>query len=163
MKKVWTYQRKNVKGWWVGWYESGRKRSKAFPNKALANHFKRIKYTQLNSDVFTGILNIGWQQLVTEYEQSKRVAGFQDTSIYEASLTLKHFSRIAGPLSSGQITQPAIDRFILQRQKEVKRFTVNKDINNLKAFIHWAEKSRYILVGLSLRKLKTDAYTPNIL
>ena len=23
MKKVWIYKRKNTKGWYVGWYESG--------------------------------------------------------------------------------------------------------------------------------------------
>jgi hypothetical protein len=53
MKKVWIYTRKNIKGWWVGWYESGKRKTKALPNKALAEHFRRIKYTQLNSDVFT--------------------------------------------------------------------------------------------------------------
>ena len=55
MKKVWTYKRADIKGWWVGWYESGIRKAKALPSKELSEHFKRIKYTQLNSDVFTGI------------------------------------------------------------------------------------------------------------
>lgn len=38
----------------MGWYESGIRKSKALPNKALADHFHQIKYTQLNSEVFTG-------------------------------------------------------------------------------------------------------------
>ena len=38
MKKVWIYKREKVKGWWVGWYESGKRKAKALPNKALAEH-----------------------------------------------------------------------------------------------------------------------------
>jgi len=45
MRKVWIYKRKNIKGWWVGWYESGKRKSKALPSKDLAEHYKQIKYT----------------------------------------------------------------------------------------------------------------------
>jgi integrase len=37
-----------------------------------------------------------------------------------------------GRCSSKQITQNAIDKFILDRGKEIKRRTLNKDIRNLK-------------------------------
>ncbi len=47
------YKRAGIKGWWVGWYESGKRKAKALPSKELAEHYKHIKYTQLNSDVFT--------------------------------------------------------------------------------------------------------------
>ena len=57
MRKPWVYKRKNVKGWWTGWYEGGKRKAKAFPAKALAEHFRYIKYTQLNSDVFTSIVD----------------------------------------------------------------------------------------------------------
>jgi len=53
MKKTWVYNRTNIKGWWVGWYEVGKRKAKALPTKAMAEHFRHIKYTQLNSDVFT--------------------------------------------------------------------------------------------------------------
>jgi hypothetical protein len=33
MKKIWIFKRK---GWWVGWYESGKRKTKALPTKALA-------------------------------------------------------------------------------------------------------------------------------
>jgi len=58
MIKVWTYKREKIKGWWVGWYESGKRKAKALPNKALAEHFRQIKYAQLNSDFFTGTVTI---------------------------------------------------------------------------------------------------------
>ena len=72
MKKVWIYKRKNVTGWWVGWYESGKRKAKALPSKDLADHFKHIKYTQLNSDVFTGAVLADWNQIVDQ-DSSKTV------------------------------------------------------------------------------------------
>ena len=55
MKKVWVYKRKNIKGFWVGWYESGKRKAKALPTRTLAEHYCQIKYGQLNSDVFTNL------------------------------------------------------------------------------------------------------------
>jgi len=31
--------RTSAKGWWVGWYESGKRKTKALPGKALAEHY----------------------------------------------------------------------------------------------------------------------------
>ena len=72
MKKVWIYKLNNVKGWWIGWYESGKRKSKALPSKELAEHFKQIKYTQLNSDIFTGLVSVNWEQMVSEYIEAKK-------------------------------------------------------------------------------------------
>jgi len=72
MRKVWIYKRANIKGWWVGWYESGKRKTKALPSKALAEHYRQIKYTQLNSDVFIGTVTVDWQQMVDEYQHSKK-------------------------------------------------------------------------------------------
>ena len=57
MRKPWVYKRKHIKGWWCGWYEGGKRKAKALPSKALAEHFRHIKYTQLNSDVFTSVVH----------------------------------------------------------------------------------------------------------
>jgi hypothetical protein len=85
MRKPWAYKRKNIKGWWVGWYEGQKRKSKALPSKSLAEHFCHIKYTQLNSDVFTGIVHVTWQQMVEEYHHAKQVEGLQGTSMYETT------------------------------------------------------------------------------
>ena len=136
MKKVWIYKRNNIKGWWCGWYESGNRKAKALPNKELAEHFKQIKYTQLNSDVFTGQVLADWKQMVSEYREAKKVQGVTEGTLYEIALSLRNFERLVGKLSSKQITQSAIDKFILQRGTEVSRPTLNKDIRNLKTFIY---------------------------
>jgi integrase len=156
MKKVWIYKRKNTKGWWCGWYESGNRKAKALPSKELAEHYKQIKYTQLNSDVFTGIVVADWQQMIDEYREAKKVQGVTDGTLYEIALSLRNFERLVGKCSSKQITQSAIDKFILERGTEVSRPTLNKDIRNFKTFVNWCKKKRYINNGIELRELKED-------
>ena len=156
MKKAWIYKRKGVKGGWVGWYESGKRKTKALPSKALAEHFRKIKYAQLNSDVFTGTVTVDWNQIRDEYVHSKKVAGYVEASIYEAALTLRHFERIIGRCNSKQITQNAIDKFILERGKEIVRSTLNKDIRNLRAFVRWCRKNRYANGEIEIKELKED-------
>ena len=128
MKKPWVYKRKGIKGWWCGWYEGGKRKAKAFPTKGLAEHFRHIKYTQLNSDVFTSVVDFDWDHMVEEYRQSKQVEGLVDGSIYEILLTLRHFKRIVSLSSSKEITQPNLDAFVLKRSEEVGKNTLNKDI-----------------------------------
>ena len=156
MKKAWVYKRKNVKGWWCGWDEGGKRRAKALPTKALAEHFRNIKYTQLNSDVFTSVVDFDWKQMTEEYRQCKQVEGLVDASIYEVLLTLRHFKRIVGPNSSKEITQQNLDAFVLKRGEEVGKNTLNKDIRNLHAFLNWAVKSRFVASGLEIKKVRVD-------
>lgn len=156
MKKVWIYKRKYIKGWWCGWYESGKRKSKALPSKDLAEHFKQIKYTQLNSDVFTGTVTVGWDQMVEEYRKAKKVQGVTEGTLYEHSLSLRNYQRIVGKCKSKQITQNVIDDFIFKRSPEVKRPTLNKDLRNLKTFVNWCRKNRYLNGKLEIKELKVD-------
>jgi len=164
MKKTWTYQRTNKPGWWVGWYESGKKRSKSLPTKAMANHFAQIKYHQLNSDVFTGIINVDWETIKKEYLYSFDVRQCTNDAKYQAELTLRHFEIIVGPISSRNITQAVVDQFIVKRsrqkdnKKKISKWTLNKDISNLRAFLNWAQdkKRRYIVPDIEVHKIKTE-------
>jgi len=90
MRKVWIYKRTSINGWWVGWYESGKRKAKTLPSKELAEHFKYIKYTQLNSDVFTGIVIANWQQMCDEYREAKNVQGVTEGTLYEIALSKCH-------------------------------------------------------------------------
>jgi len=156
MKKVWTYKRKNIKGYWVGWYESGKRKSKALPSKELAEHYKQIKYSQLNSDVFTGTISVGWEQMVSEYAEAKKIQGVTEGTLYEHILSLRNFERIIGKCNSKQITQNVVDDFILKRGPEVKRATLNKDLRNLKTFTRWCRKNRYLNGQLEIKELKLE-------
>jgi site-specific recombinase XerD len=110
----------------------------------------------LNSDVFTGTVTIDWNQIRDEYLHSKKVAGCVEASIYELALTLRHFERLVGRCNSKQIKQNAIDKYILERGKEVIRSTLNKDIRNLRAFVRWCRKNRYVNGEIEIRELKED-------
>lgn len=156
MKKVWIYKRRNIKGWWCGWYEDGKRRSKALPSKDLAEHYRHIKYTQVNSDVFTGIITVEWKEMVDEYHEAKKVQGVTEGKLYEHSLSLRNFERIVGKCNSKQITQNVIDNFILERSSEVKRATLNKDIRNIKTFVIWCREQRYLNGNLKLKELKIE-------
>jgi len=158
MKKVWFYKRKGIKGWWVGWYESGKRKAKALPTRKLAEHYCQLKYSQLNSDVFTGIVPIAWKQMIEEYRESKKVQGVTEATLYETALTLRHFERLIGKCSSKQIAQNSIEKFILQRGSEIKRSTLNKDIRNLRTFINWCREKRYLngTGTIKIRELKED-------
>ena len=156
MKKAWIYKRKDAKGWWVGWYESDKRKAKALPTKELAEHFKQIKYAQLNSDVFTGLVTVDWQQMIDEYQEAKKVQGVTEGTLYEHALTLRNFARIVGKCNSKQISQNLIDKFILERGPEVKRATLNKDIRNLKTFVYWCRENRYLNGNLKLKELKLE-------
>jgi hypothetical protein len=154
MRKAWVYKRKDIRGSWIGWYEGGKKRAKALPGKALTRHYCQIKYTQLNSGVFTGIVTADRHQMMDEYERAKQVEGLQDASIYEATLTLGRFERLVRPDSSKRINQNVLDKFVLDRGSEIQRMTLNKDIRNLNAFLRWAVRNRFIAPGLEVKKVK---------
>jgi integrase len=126
------------------------------PIKALAEHYRLIKYKQLNSDVFTGTVTVDWTQMHEEYMHCKKVKGNEQATLYKPALTLRHFEQLIGRCSSRQITQNTIDKFILDRGKEIKRLTLNKDIRNLRAFIHWCSKNRYLNGQIELSLLKED-------
>ncbi len=113
-----------------------------------------MKYAQLNSDVFTSVVDFDWRHMVEEYAQFKQVEGRQNASIYEIRLTLRHFERLVGCDSSKEITQPNLDAFVLKRSEEVDKSTLNKDITNLRAFLKWATRNRFVASGLDLKKVK---------
>jgi len=77
-----------------------------------------------------------------------------ESALYKQALTLSHFEHLVGRRSSKQITQHAVDTFILGRGKEVKRSTFNKDISNLKAFVKWRRANRYVNGDIKLKLLK---------
>jgi len=156
MRNTWVYKRKDTKGWWVGWYESGCRKAKALPNKKLAEHYCQLKYSQLNSDVYTGMVVADWQQMCDEYREAKKVQGVTEGTLYEIALSLRNIERLVGKCSLKQITQHVMDKFVLERRTEVKRPTLNKDIRNLKTFINWCKKKRYLNNEIELKELKEE-------
>jgi integrase len=63
---------------------------------------------------------------------------------------------LVGRCNSKQITQNALDKFILNRGQETNCSTVNKDIRNIRAFINWCRENRYVNGDIKLKLLKED-------
>ncbi len=176
MRKVWISLRKDRPGHWVYWREGGKQKKKALPTQELAEHYSKIKYQQLNSDVFTGTIPMPWDELVQEYLDGFDTRQLAGASKIEANRTLDHFARIMGKMNSRHITQKAIDIFIRERAREPRQrklkgdragqlitgATLNKDITNLQAFLGWAQdpRRRYIDNAIRAEKVKTDKRQP---
>ena len=145
MKKVWTYKRKNRPGWYVGWYDdNGRRCSKQTDNKALAGQFAlQIKH-RLNSEIYIRPIKKPFDEVVTEYVNYKiAVLKLASESIRSIKNTLKSLKKRIGPIDITKLNQRHINDFIATRNTVVKSPTVNKDIRNLIAFVHWLIENHY--------------------
>jgi len=94
--------------------------------------------------------------MVSEYIEAKQIQGVTEGTLYEHALSLRNFERLMGKCNSKQFTQNIIDSFIQQRSPEVKRATLNKDLRNLKTFVYWCRKNRYLNGQLEIRELKIE-------
>lgn len=157
MRKVWTYKRSGRKGVTVAWYEGGRQRSKALPTKALASHFTKIKYQQLNSDVFLASIGVAWDDACSEFLARYDVKGLAPATKQQASMFLKRFTAICRPNSTKSISQPMLDQYLTVRQSQkLSPYTVNKDIERINTLMAWLKSKRYHRGGLDITKLKTQ-------
>jgi len=146
MRKPWVYNRKKRPGWYVGWYDTtGRRRSKMLPNKSLAERFARRMEFQLNEDIYLDPISLEWDRLVREYLDHKQfVQSLASESLRSIAGTLEQFKALHGPVISTKLDQRLVNEFIAHRLKTTKKPTVNKDIRNLRTFVRWAVKNRYM-------------------
>jgi len=172
MKRIRIYKRPDRPGWHVSWREDGKEHKRSFPNKKLADHYAQVKYAELNSGVFRSVIDMAWPDLVAEYARTYDVRRLTPAAKYEGTLTLRHFASLVGPVSSQKIRQGIIDAFLLARMEAVGEWTLNKEIANLRAFLRWAKKRRYVGGDLEVEKVKatprlvmslTDAQVRNLL
>ena len=155
MRKAWVYQRKNRPGWYVGWYDSaGKKHSKRCPNKSLADRFARRIEHQYNEDLYPDPVAAQWDALVAEYlEYKETVRSLASESLRSIRTTLTQFKELHGPVLSTKIDQRLINAFIAHRLKSTgSKSTVNKDLRNLRAFVRWSAKNRYM--GIQAAKIE---------
>jgi integrase len=146
MRKPWVYNRKNRPGWYVGWYDStGKRRSKMLPNKSLADRFARRVEFQLNEDIYLNPVALEWDRLVREYLEHKQyVQSLASESLRSIANTLSQFKALHGPVLSTKLDQRLVNEFIAHRLKTARKPTVNKDIRNLRTFVRWATRNRYM-------------------
>lgn len=153
------FKRKNRTGWWLRWTcpIAGKRTTKAFHTKALADHYRSILYTQLNSDVFVGTVNTPLDTAIDEYLLTYDTRGLTASAKEQAEYSLKHLTNITGVKhGTKSLAQKHLDLLIAKRKGEVGTWTVNKDIANVKAFLRWGQhrRRRYFSEDLAIVKLK---------
>lgn len=158
MKKVWIYKRPNRTGYWVSWYENGKRKAKVLPTKALAEHYQHIKYQQLNSDVFTSAVNLPWPEVKMEFMKRFEIHGLASETTKMAGYFLARFEKLCFPVSSLSITQKMVNFYLLERKKQgVSAFTLKKDVGRLRTFLNWLQSNHYHSGGIVLPTVKTQA------
>lgn len=160
MRKVRIYERKDRPGVYVEWREYGKVKKRAFPNKRMAEHFGNFKYCEINSGLLRASVDAPWEQLRGDYLRTYDVRRLTAEAKYQATLTLRHLERLMGPASSQNIKQGIVDAFIIARSSEIGEWTLNKDISNLKAFLRWGQKKKYIPDDVEVNKVKVDPRMP---
>ena len=154
---------KNRSGYFVGWYENGKRKSKALPNKALAQHFSKLQYQRLNDDVFTGVLKTTWSTAVSEYKKYKQSKKLRESSLYQVMHTLDKYTELTRPTYTTDFTTRSIENFRTMRLKDSSEWTVNKDIANLRSFATWAIDERMVDSKVRLEKVEAKQKQVRIL
>lgn len=152
------YKRPGKKGYWLRWADpvTRKRKTESFPTLALADLRRSILMQQINSHVYIGCVSVPLDMARTEYLQKYATQGLSDGAYTQAELTLRQFADLVGNPQTGEITQRHLDLFVNERMKGRSRWTVNKDIGCLTAFLRWASDPgrRYITAPLKLVKVK---------
>lgn len=153
------FRRPKKPGWWLRWTDpfTHKRIIKGFHTKGYADYYRSVLYQRLNSDVIPGVIDVPLTAAVEEYLDTYAVRGLRPSAKTEARLTLDKFKVSAGILRTKAIAQRVVDRFIVTRlDSKASRWTVNKDIGNLKSFIRWCQRQRYMADGIVLAKVKVE-------
>jgi len=160
MKKVsQPYKRPNHNGIWLRWFENGRKIRKSFPTKEIALAFRKEKFLELNSDIFSHKFTqpeILFSQVKEEYLKQFDLKGLSKESKAIAERAIERFEDIIKVKRMADINQRRVDRFIQSRIDAMgSNYSVNKDIARFKTFINWLVRRNYFFGKLDISLMKT--------
>lgn len=150
------FKRPGRPGWYFRFTDPVTKQriTKGFPTKRLAEHYRDITYYRLNSDVYVGVINVRFSTAAIEYLDKYDLEGLSSNSKRDVEATLTRFGELHGDIDTKDINQRHFELYIRSRKDCVSARTLNKDIRNLKAFIAWAVKHKYISSGIELKQVK---------
>lgn len=152
MRKITVpFKRDDRKGWWVRWYENGKPKHKCLDTKQQAEHFRNLKYMEINSDVFQAI-PITWLDLEEKYLQWYRISG---KKVKEVQWFLNLFHRICPISKSTDINQMVVNHFIEVRQQEVDSdYTIYGNVSKLKTLCNWLTQNNYAIGKVNFPVIK---------
>ncbi len=152
------FRRPDRKGWWLRYTEPGtnKRKTESFPTRDLADLRRSILIQQMNSHVYIGTVSVPLSTAADEYLRKYDVRGLAAGSKYQAALSLRQLANLIGDRMTGDIGQEHFDLFITERMKGSSRWTVNKGIGCLAAFVKWGADPgrRYLAQTIKLVKVK---------
>ncbi len=161
--KAWLFQDTRQKAkhgdkapWSVGYYDpNGKKRSKSFRNKSLAEKYQRKVEGQLAAGTFEMPTKATWERFMAEYESTELVRmGGQAREAMQGALN--HFERLIDPQRMSGINAQTFSRYTALRisegnprrkgadHKPLSPATINKELRHLRVAIRKAVKWGYL-------------------
>lgn len=158
------FQRPGKKGWWLRWTECGKRIMKNFHTEAMAYDFWHELYGARNAGLLKGMQTITLMAAIERYLLRYETRGLTNSAKVEAEISCRRLLDLLGDIPTKQIRQDHLDalaRNLLAENddgKTLSRWTVNKHIANLRAFVRWcsARERRYMADGLVLEKVKAE-------
>jgi integrase len=151
------YQKGSDQGYWLRWRDPITKKpvTSRFPTKKLAEHFRHIKYQQLNSDVFQSAIAYPWEMAKKEFLQRYDLTLKKRTK-EEAEDFLDRLENFCMITSTEQISQPLLLGYLKHRKKTISNaYTLNNDVRLFKTLTKWLAKNRYCLAEMEYPRFKT--------
>ena len=149
-KKARVWYRENRARWYAEYWEFGTRHCKAFRNKQEAQKWARWVERKFDAGEWRGVQGLPWAIAVERFLDHKQIRAARGT-LYQLAHSLEHFQVLVGPLRTDLITTAHIEQFIARRRRPspegqgprtVAPSTINKELANLKTFLHWCQANR---------------------
>lgn len=156
MKKIRIWYREQRKCWYGEYWLHGRRHTKAFPSgKRNANLWKSFKSHQLNHEDWQGVTGLRWADAIHLYYLAKESQDIAAATRFQIENTFAQFDKAITIGNTEQLCQQHIEAYIRTRMKTVGNRSVNKDLENLRAFHNWLHKNYYNNQQITWTMLKT--------
>lgn len=155
MKRVRTWYRKQRKCYYGEYWLHGKRIAKAFPNKREANLWKCFMSYTLNYENWQGIAGLRWADAMHLYYLTKESQDIAAATRFQIENTFAQFDKAMTVGNTEQLCQQHIEAYIRIRKKAVSNRSVNKDLENLRAFHNWLVKNHYNNQQITWTMLKT--------
>jgi len=156
MRKVSApFKKKGHKGWYIRWFINSKEVTRCLPTKTIAEHYRHIKYQELNYDVFQQSVGAVWDDAKKQYFDRFVRQGLAASTKKQSEWFFNQFEEYAHPMLTTQLTQSMIDGFLSHRIKTgVNPYTLNSDIGQLRKFIAWLVEYKYHPGNIKLKTMK---------
>ncbi|KKN77274.1 hypothetical protein LCGC14_0362520 [marine sediment metagenome] len=133
----------------------GKRIAKAFPSKREANLWKCFMSYTLNYENWQGVTGLRWADAIHLYFLAKEAQDIAAATRFQIENTFAQFDKAMTIGNTEQLCQQHIESYIRIRKKAVGNRSVNKDLENLRAFHNWLVKNHYNNQSITWTMLKT--------